>query len=135
MNRDVIFLRGTASGVMDQRRIQNRLKSGKCHVRGESERVPLEVGNLGAAEEDVLTGTSSRLFLLDLQLHDIGRVLNDLVDVSPVTRANLTENTLVDPDNTTDKPVTLLEHVNVMNRSTLNTSLHTQKTPIVLNEQ
>ena len=97
--------------------------------------MPLEVGNLGAAEEDVLTGTSSRLFLLDLQLHDIGRVLNDLVDISPVTGANLTENTLVDPDNTTDKPVTLLEHVNVMNRSTLNTSLHTQKTPIVLNEQ
>ena len=103
--------------------------------RCKRERVPLKVRDLGHVDEDVLARACRRFFLLDLNLDNIGRVLNDLVDVSPVTGANLTENTLVDPDNTTDKPVTLLEHVNVMNRSTLNTSLHTQKTPIVLNEQ
>ena len=97
--------------------------------------MPLEVGDLRAAQEDVLAGTGGRLLLLNLDLHDVRRVLDDLRDVRAVAGANLAENTLVDPDNTTDKPVTLLEHVNVMNRSTLNTSLHTQKTPIVLNEQ
>ena len=104
-------------------------------VPGESEGVPLEVGDLRAAQEDVLAGLGGRLLLLDLELHNIRRVLDNLGDVGTVAGADLTKDTLVDPDNTTDKPVTLLEHVNVMNRSTLNTSLHTQKTPIVLNEQ
>lgn len=72
--------------------------------------MPLEVRNFRAAQEDVLAGTSSGLFLLDLQFHDVGGMLDDLVDVGPVTRTDLTENTFVDPDNTTDEPVTLREN-------------------------
>ena len=70
--------------------------------------MPLEVRNLRAAEEDVLASLSRRLLLLDLDLHDVRRVLNDLGDVSAVARAHFTEDTLVDPDDTTDKPVALL---------------------------
>jgi hypothetical protein len=70
----------------------------------------LEVRDLRATDEDVLSGTSSGLFLLDLQLHDVGRMLNDLVDVSPVAGTNLTEDTFPDPDNTADEPVTLFEN-------------------------
>ena len=71
--------------------------------------MPLEVGDLGAAEEDVLAGPGSRLFLLDLDLHDVRRVLDHLGDVGAVAGAHFTEDTLVDPDNTTDEPVALLQ--------------------------
>ena len=77
------------------------------NVPSESEGVPLEVGDLGAAKEDVLAGASSRFLLLDLELHDVGRVLDNLGDVGAVARANLTKNTLVDPDDTTNEPVAL----------------------------
>ena len=40
--------------------------------------MPLEIGNLGAVEENVLAGTSDSLLLFDLELDDIGRVLDDL---------------------------------------------------------
>ena len=69
--------------------------------------MPLEVRDLGAAQEDVLAGTSGRLLLLDLNLHDVRGVLDDLGDVGAVTGADLTKDTLVDPDNTTNKPVAL----------------------------
>lgn len=69
--------------------------------------MPLEVRDLRAAHEDVLPGTGSRLLLLDLELHDIGRVLDDLVDVGSVTGADFSENTLEDPNNTTNEPVAL----------------------------
>jgi len=46
--------------------------------RGERERVPLEVRDLGARKEDVLTGADGGFFLLDLKFHDLGRVLDDL---------------------------------------------------------
>ena len=74
---------------------------------GEGEGVPLEVGHFGTADEDILACTSRRLLLLDLNLHDIGRVLNDLVDDGEVPGADLTEDTLEDPDNAANKPVTL----------------------------
>lgn len=74
---------------------------------GEREGVPLEVGHLGAGEEDVLAGARRRLFLLDLELHDLGRMLDDFGDVRAVPRANLTEDALPDPDDTADKPVAL----------------------------
>jgi hypothetical protein len=41
------------------------------NIPGESERVPLEVGNLGAGEEDILSRTRRCLFLLNLDLHHI----------------------------------------------------------------
>lgn len=70
--------------------------------------MPLEVRDLRATQEDVLSSTCCGLLLLNLDFHDLGRMLNDLRDVSPVTRADFTKDTLVDPDNSSDKPVTLL---------------------------
>ena len=70
--------------------------------------MPLEVGDLGAAKEDVLAGASSRFLLLDLELHDVGRVLDNLGDVGAVARADLTKDTLEREDETADKPVALL---------------------------
>lgn len=69
--------------------------------------MPLEVRDFRAGQEDVLTSAGLRLLLLDLKLHDFRRVLNDLRDVSAVTRADLTQNALGDPDDTTDEPVAL----------------------------
>ena len=69
--------------------------------------MPLEVGDLRAAQEDVLASLSRRLLLLDLDLHDVRRVLDDLGDVGAVAGAHFTEDTLVDPDNTTNEPVAL----------------------------
>jgi hypothetical protein len=48
------------------------------NVPGESEWVPLKVGDLWAADENVLTRTSCRLLFLDLDLHHVGRVLDHL---------------------------------------------------------
>ena len=70
--------------------------------------MPLEVGDLRAVEEDVLAGTSDGLLLFDLELDDIGWVLDDLRDVGAVARADLTKDTLEREDEATDKPVALL---------------------------
>lgn len=69
--------------------------------------MPLEVGDLGAVEEDVLAGTSDGLLLFDLELDDIGRVLNDLGDVGAVTRADLAQDALEREDQAADKPIPL----------------------------
>lgn len=69
--------------------------------------MPLEIGNFGAGDEDVLSGPSGCFVLLDLNLHHVGRVLDHLGDIRPVTRTDLTEDALPDPDDTADKPVTL----------------------------
>ena len=69
--------------------------------------MPLEVGDLRAGKEDVLSGASSCLLLLDLQFHHIRGVLNNLVNVGPVTRADFPKDTLEDPNDTADEPVTL----------------------------
>jgi hypothetical protein len=69
--------------------------------------VPLEVRYLRARQEDILAGPGSRLFLLDLDLHDVRRVLDDLGDVRDMARTNFTEDALKDPDNATNEPVTL----------------------------
>lgn len=69
--------------------------------------MPLEVRDFRARQKDVLSGTSSCLFLLDLELHNHGGVLDNFRDVCAVARADFTENTLPDPDNSTDEPVTL----------------------------
>ena len=58
---------------------------------GEGERVPLEVRDLWAGKEDVLASSDGGLFLLDLKFHDLGRVLDDLGDVSPVAGPYFTE--------------------------------------------
>lgn len=69
--------------------------------------MPLEVGDLWAADEDVLARARRRLFLLDLELEDLGRVLDDLGDVRAVARAHFAEDTLEDPDDAADEPVAL----------------------------
>ena len=69
--------------------------------------MPLEVRDFGAREEDILPCACRGLIFLDLQLHDVRRVLDDLGDVGAVTGADLTKDTLVDPDNTANEPVAL----------------------------
>ena len=96
--------------------------------------MPLKVGYLRAGQEDVLTGPGGRLLLLDLKFHDLGRMLNDLGDVRPVTGSNFTKNTLIDPDDTTNKPVALEKSFFQLGGSRMNSVL-TQKTPIWLKEQ
>ncbi len=88
------------------------VERGRGNAPCEGERMPLEIGNLGAAEEDILSRSSGCFVLLDLNLHHVGRVLDHLGDIRPVTRANLTEDALRDPDNTTDKPVALPDEKN-----------------------
>ena len=67
--------------------------------------MPLEVGDLRAGDEDVLAGTGRRLLLLDLELHHHRRVLDNLVNVRPVTRADFPKDTLEDPNDTAEEPV------------------------------
>jgi hypothetical protein len=40
--------------------------------------MPLEIGNLRTAKEDVLTCPDGGVVFLDLELHHLGRVLDDL---------------------------------------------------------
>lgn len=69
--------------------------------------MPLVVRDFGAVDEDVLPSAGGCLLFLDLDLHDVGRVLYNFGNVGDVARAHFTEDTLVDPDNPTNKPVTL----------------------------
>ena len=75
MYRDVVFL-GSAAGKILAFCVRGQRTAG--NVPGEREGVPLEVGDLRAADEDVLARTSGRLLLLDLNLHHVGRVLDHL---------------------------------------------------------
>ena len=101
--------------------------------------MPLEVRDLRAAQEDVLASLSRRLLLLDLDLHDVRRVLDDLGDVGTVARADLAQDTLRDPDDTADEPVALPPPPSVKPSpfapKISQKALLTQKTPIVLYEQ
>ena len=72
--------------------------------------MPLEVRDFGAREENILPCACRGLIFLNLQLHDVRRVLNDFVDVGPVPRAHFAEDTLEDPDDAADEPVTLYTH-------------------------
>jgi hypothetical protein len=75
--------------------------------RRQGEGVPLEVRDLRHVDEDVLASPRRRLLLLDLDLDDVGRVLDDFGDVGAVAGANLAQNTFTDPDDTADNPVAL----------------------------
>ena len=98
--------------------------------------MPLEVGDFGAAQEDVLASLGGGLLLLDLNLHDHRWVLDDLRNVGTVARADFTEDTLVDPDDTADEPVALYsgQTLKFPPLAAL-LGVRTQKTPIVLYEQ
>lgn len=50
--------------------------------------------HLGAAKEDVLSGSRLRVFLLDLDLADVARMLDDLRDVGLVASSQLTSDPL-----------------------------------------
>lgn len=82
----------------------------------ECERVPLEIGHFRAREEDILTGFSSRLLFLDVEFHNVGRVLYDFGDVGPVPRAYFAQDALSNPDNSANEPVTP-KHANVVERA------------------
>ena len=102
---------------------------------GECERVPLEVGDLRARKEDVLTSSDGGLFLLDLEFHDLGRVLDDLGNVSPVAGSDFTEDPFGDPDQAADKPIALRSKSKHVPLTKEQEKAPTQKTPMVLNEQ
>ena len=61
---------------------------------GQSERVVLPQRDGGAAEENVLSGARLGVLLLDLDLADVARVLDDLGNVRLVPAANLAGNAL-----------------------------------------
>ena len=69
--------------------------------------MPLEVRHLGAGKENILSSLSLGPLLVDLNLHDVRRVLDDLGNISPVARPDLTQDTLGDPDDTANQPITL----------------------------
>lgn len=102
MDGNIIFL-GCAEVSLETTVCQQLLE----RLPGEGEWMPLEVGNFRARQEDVLASTGGSLFLLDLELHNVGRVLNDLVDIGPVPRADFTKDTLEDPDDAANEPVAL----------------------------
>lgn len=52
--------------------------------------MPLEVGDVGATEEDVVSCTDLDVVLLDLQFHDLGWMLDNLGDIGTVAGANFT---------------------------------------------
>lgn len=128
MDGNVVFLGRTGEGVSDK--IKKALVK---HVPRESERVPLEVRDFGARQENVLPSACGCLLLLDLELHDVGRMLDNFGDVGDMTRANFTQDALVNPNNTTNKPVPLPSRISRRSNSKILT--HTQNTPMVLDEQ
>lgn len=67
----------------------------------------MEKGDLWAGKEDVLAGSDGGLFLLDLEFHDLGRVLDDLGDVSPMAGPDFAEYPFGDPDHAANKPIAL----------------------------
>lgn len=68
-------------------------------------RMILPQAHLGAAEEDVLSCPGLRMLLLDLNLADIARVLNNLGDVCLVSPADLASNSLRKVDISSVHPV------------------------------
>lgn len=66
--------------------------------RGEGERMPLPEGYLWAVEKDILTSTSDSLLLLDLDLAYSTRMLDDLGDVSLVSRPHFSKYSLPKED-------------------------------------
>ena len=69
--------------------------------------MPLEIGNLGAADKDVLSSSNCYSFLLDLDLHHVRWMLDHLRDIRSVTRTNFTKDAFPDPNDAADKPVAL----------------------------
>jgi hypothetical protein len=130
VDRDIILLRGTLEDYLLSEDFQRR---DGYDIPGQRERVPLEVRNLGARKEDVLTSPGCSLLLLDLNLHNVGRVLDNLRDVCIMTRANFAEDTLRNPNNTANKPIALYTYQQHL--SYRRWEKHTQNTPIVLDEQ
>lgn len=100
--------------------------------------MPLEIGNLGAADKDILSSPSCCPFLLDLDLHHVRRMLDHLGDVRSVTRTNFTKDALPDPNDAADEPVALhkLQKVHQISYQDPKKSRgRTQKTPMVFQEQ
>ena len=93
--------------------------------------MPLEVRNFRAGQKNILAGSRGRLLLLDLEFHHLGRMLDDFGNVGPMTRANFTEDALVDPDDTTNKPVPLIPDTSVRNRWQIKSHTHPKDTNIV----
>jgi hypothetical protein len=105
MDRDVILLRSAIRANCASKPTEEMIIL--PFLPGESEGVPLEVRNLRTRKEDVLTCPSGRLFLLDLEFHHIGGVLDNFRDICDMTRADFSKNAFIYPDNAANKPVSL----------------------------
>jgi hypothetical protein len=90
--------------------------------------------NFRAVDEDVLPCPHIGLFFLDLQFHDVGRMLDDLGDIRDVPRAHLAQDALRNPDDAANEPVAL-DGVSTRRWLCKVKFELTQKTPIVLEEQ
>lgn len=101
MDRNVILL-GCTKNVSVAFQVRNLR-----YRPGQSERMPLEVGHLRAREEDILACTCCGLLLLDLKLHHVRRVLDDLRDVRSMTRSYFTKDALRSVDDTSNQPIAL----------------------------
>lgn len=130
VDRDIILLRGALEDYPLSENLQRR---DGYDIPGQRERVPLEVRNLGARKEDILASSGCSLLLLDLNLHDVGRVLDNLGDVCIMARANFAEDTFRNPNNTSNEPIALYTYQKHL--SYRRWKKHTQNTPIVLDEQ
>lgn len=69
--------------------------------------MPLEVRNIGAIEEDIVSSLNLGVVFLNLQLQNVGRVLDNFGDIGPVTRADFAKDTLPDPNDPSNNPVAL----------------------------
>jgi hypothetical protein len=67
-------------------------------VPSKREGVPLEVRDLRAGQEDILSSPHGGFFLLDLQLHNVGRVLDHLGDKRNVPRPDLPQDAFTNPN-------------------------------------
>ena len=56
--------------------------------------MPLKVRHLGTTDENILSSPRRRLLLFDLQLHNVGRMLNYFRYVRNMTRPNFAQNAL-----------------------------------------
>lgn len=69
----------------------------------------LPITDLRAVDKDILPRPDSRVFLSDLYLHHVGRMLNDLADRRLVIRSHFSQDAFGDKEKTPWQPIFLLE--------------------------
>lgn len=70
-------------------------------------------GDLGAAEEDILSWFCVRMLFLDLDFADVARMLDNLRDISDMASSHFTSNSFGEVGKASDHPV-LVEHTDTV---------------------